>query len=417
LPAAGAASEPGLLLEFERPLGDGRYRVVAVDVNSRINVNLATEQMLTTLLAEAGRPANDAEALAQAILDWIDGDDLRRAQGAEAAEYRRLGLDHLPRNGPIATLEELLHVRGMTPEIPLRRGERPLGVRAPAIRDRAVVDRAGSGRINLNTAPREVLAALPGFTPAVVAVVLDLRQRRWIWSISDVAADRGYRRAVAGGSRAAADQTHRARTRHRERLGSLAGRRVGVPGGGWMSRPYSCTGPGSQAGARAWQPECASLAPMRRVPGFTLIEVVIAITVTAIVAIAVYLAASTALASAQRSRAVQLEARTQRNARMVLTALLRSARADVARRTIHGRVGRAAAGRRPGFPFARYPAGDRCGCTSGWEALPPRERWSWRSRHAGARRAWRGRRHRRAVRSPGWRRDHVSRPGPRCVVG
>jgi len=175
LPAAGAASEPGLLLEFERPLGEGRYRVVAVDVNSRINVNLATEQMLTTLLAEAGRPANDAEALAQAILDWIDGDDLRRAQGAEAAEYLRLGLDHLPRNGPIPTLEELLHVRGMTPDI-LSRIAQWLTVQ-------------GSGRINLNTAPREVLAALPGFTPAVVAVVLDLRQRRWIWSISDVAAD------------------------------------------------------------------------------------------------------------------------------------------------------------------------------------------------------------------------------------
>jgi type II secretory pathway component PulK len=152
--------------------------VVAVDVNSRINVNMATEQMLTTLLAEAGRPANDAEALAQAILDWIDGDDLRRAQGAEAAEYRRLGLDHLPRNGPVATLDELLHVRGMTPEI----------LYGPAGIARWLTVQ-GSGRINLNTAPREVLAALPGFTPAVVAVVLDLRQRRWIWSISDVAAD------------------------------------------------------------------------------------------------------------------------------------------------------------------------------------------------------------------------------------
>jgi prepilin-type N-terminal cleavage/methylation domain-containing protein len=107
---------------------------------------------------------------------------------------------------------------------------------------------------------------------------------------------------------------------------------------------------------------------MRRVPGFTLIEVVIAITVTAIVAVAVYLAASTALASAQRSRAVQLEARTQRNARMVLTALLRSARADVA--TPDARFVGVDGARAPsgsdevrlvgalGFPFARYPAGE-----------------------------------------------------------
>jgi len=98
---------------------------------------------------------------------------------------------------------------------------------------------------------------------------------------------------------------------------------------------------------------------MRRVPGFTLIEVVIAITVTAIVAVAVYLAASTALASAQRSRAVQLEARTQRNARMVLTALLRSARADVATEDrFKGGSDELRLVGALGFPFARYPAGE-----------------------------------------------------------
>ena len=97
---------------------------------------------------------------------------------------------------------------------------------------------------------------------------------------------------------------------------------------------------------------------MRR-PGFTLIEVIVAITVTAIVAVAVYVAASTALASAQRSRAVQLEARTQRNARMVLTALLRSARADVATedrfKGVSDEIRLVGA---LGFPFARYAAGE-----------------------------------------------------------
>jgi prepilin-type N-terminal cleavage/methylation domain-containing protein len=107
---------------------------------------------------------------------------------------------------------------------------------------------------------------------------------------------------------------------------------------------------------------------MRRVPGFTLLEVVIAIAVTAIVAVAVYVAASTALASAQRSRAVQLEARTRRNARMVLTALLRSARADVTApdaRLVGVDGARSASGSDElqlvaalGFPFARYAAGE-----------------------------------------------------------
>src|SRR5256886_8493043 len=97
---AGAAGEPGLLLDLEQPLGEGRYRVAAVDVNSRINVNLATEQMLAALLEEAGLPVDDAAALAQAILDWIDGDDLRRAQGAEAAEYPQPRPHPPPPHGP-----------------------------------------------------------------------------------------------------------------------------------------------------------------------------------------------------------------------------------------------------------------------------------------------------------------------------
>ena len=108
----------------------------------------------------------------------------------------------------------------------------------------------------------------------------------------------------------------------------------------------------------------------RRPPGFTLVEVIVALTTTVLVAGAVYLTASTALASAERNRAVQREARTQRNARMVLTALLRSARADVV--TEDARFMGVDAAHAPsgsgsdelqlvgalGFPFARYPTGE-----------------------------------------------------------
>ena len=98
---------------------------------------------------------------------------------------------------------------------------------------------------------------------------------------------------------------------------------------------------------------------MRRVPGFTLIEVVVAMTVTAVVAAVVYLVASTALASAERNRAVQREARTERNARMVLTALLRSARADIAPEDrFKGVSDELRLVGALGFPFARYPAGE-----------------------------------------------------------
>jgi type II secretory pathway component PulK len=51
--------------------------------------------------------------LADAILDWLDADDRPRPFGAERSYYSGLGLPG-PRNGRLASLDELLLVRGVT---------------------------------------------------------------------------------------------------------------------------------------------------------------------------------------------------------------------------------------------------------------------------------------------------------------
>jgi DNA uptake protein ComE-like DNA-binding protein len=55
------------------------------------------------------------EEIADSILDWIDEDDDPRPFGAEAQYYSYDGYE--PRNGPIASLDELLMVNGVTPEL------------------------------------------------------------------------------------------------------------------------------------------------------------------------------------------------------------------------------------------------------------------------------------------------------------
>ena len=57
------------------------------------------------------------ETIAEAILDWIDEDDETRQQGAERDYYSSLTPPYAPRNGPPATIEELLLVRGVTPQL------------------------------------------------------------------------------------------------------------------------------------------------------------------------------------------------------------------------------------------------------------------------------------------------------------
>lgn len=57
------------------------------------------------------------EEIADAILDWIDEDDETREYGAEVDYYSGIVPAYAPKNGPLDTVEELLLVRGITPQL------------------------------------------------------------------------------------------------------------------------------------------------------------------------------------------------------------------------------------------------------------------------------------------------------------
>jgi type II secretory pathway component PulK len=57
------------------------------------------------------------EAIADAILDWIDPDNDPRTLGAEQEYYSALDPPYMPRNGQLQSIEELLLVRDVTPAL------------------------------------------------------------------------------------------------------------------------------------------------------------------------------------------------------------------------------------------------------------------------------------------------------------
>ncbi len=133
--------------------GDATITVTAVDEASRIDLNTAPEPLLNGLLqAIGGLDAVSAQALAEKIEDWRDPDDLTRPNGAEANEYAAAGKTYGPANGPFTTVGELQRVLTMTPGLVAR------------IADTLTVFSRQTG-INLATAPRDVLLAIPGTTP------------------------------------------------------------------------------------------------------------------------------------------------------------------------------------------------------------------------------------------------------------
>ena len=83
-----------------------------------------TEERESTTEDSAERPENPllyletlTPEVADAILDWIDRDQEPRTDGAETDYYQGLNPPYAPRDGRIATLTELLLVRGVTPQI------------------------------------------------------------------------------------------------------------------------------------------------------------------------------------------------------------------------------------------------------------------------------------------------------------
>ncbi len=145
--------EAGLV--FSKPLEDGLgISIRAVDERSRASLRIAypmtgsIEQKSHGILARLLTVKRaGGEGLADSLADWIDNDAAPRPRGAEEQFYRGLKPPYAPKNGLLDSVEELLLVKGFTPEVLGAVGEHL----TPYVPD---------GLVNINTAPRPVLASL-----------------------------------------------------------------------------------------------------------------------------------------------------------------------------------------------------------------------------------------------------------------
>ena len=135
-----------LVAEDDSPRDRGRFTILAPKIDDTViegvryglqdesaKINLAT--ILTYDQSSGSSDGNDTSAdntyshtmlmglpgmtddVADAILDWIDPDDTPRDQGAESDFYGSLDHGYTPRDRAPTTIEELLLVKGVTPEL------------------------------------------------------------------------------------------------------------------------------------------------------------------------------------------------------------------------------------------------------------------------------------------------------------
>ena len=152
------------------PLGEGTASVKVTDEASKFNLNnlvsKANFQKVPVSVEQAEELFRLAEVdpnLIDAIVDWVDGDNIPEPAGAEESYYQSLPKPYHCKNKPMDSLSELHLIKGITDEIYQKV--------SPYL---TVSTDSTNGQININTAAPIVLQAL-GFDEAQTRKLIDNR--------------------------------------------------------------------------------------------------------------------------------------------------------------------------------------------------------------------------------------------------
>jgi general secretion pathway protein K len=184
----------------EIPFETGKLAVTITDELSKIQVNalvqfpdsrqfkpaqvMLWDQFLRFIRDEEELQGDsDPVAIVNSVKDWLDSADddaTTGLSGAESSYYEDLEPPYASRNAPIQDLNELLMIKGITPQIYHKSDAAPGMADFMTVHGIALGEGTSfswPGRININTADVPVLAALLGFENQELAqAVFDFRQ-------------------------------------------------------------------------------------------------------------------------------------------------------------------------------------------------------------------------------------------------
>ena len=147
------------------PLGDGIINAVIEDERGKLNLNLLgglndplAKRSTVLRFKRLFELIQVDPRVVDAIVDWIDADEVPEADGGESSYYQTLRPPYRAANEPLQSLEELRLVKGITQDM--------IDKMAKYV---TVFPSQTDGRINLNTAHLVVLQALDLRISAAIA--------------------------------------------------------------------------------------------------------------------------------------------------------------------------------------------------------------------------------------------------------
>ncbi len=210
------------------------------------------EQVRQNLESQSDLSATD---LVNAIKDWLDtGDDnaITGLNGAESDYYEALSPPYKARNGPIIHIADLARIKGVTPELFEGRNDIP-GLRefmtAFGVGPAANGEFTFSGKINLNTASQEVIAALmPPESKDMAEALVQYRDeadaavfesQTWYLDIPGAAGLASMTNSISQSSNIFRIQATANRDQFQHATSAVVERRIAAEGKGWTCRILS----------------------------------------------------------------------------------------------------------------------------------------------------------------------------------
>ena len=158
---------------------NGHYTISILNEAGKVDINTAPELILRNLLLNLGLDLDHVDTIVDSVMDWKDADDLHRLHGAENDYYMSLPNPYKARNANFEALEELLLVKGITPEILYGDNGKKGLIDFITINSKMQ-------KININAAPREVLLAIPGITPELAGAIINIRETQDLQDIQGI---------------------------------------------------------------------------------------------------------------------------------------------------------------------------------------------------------------------------------------
>lgn len=157
-------SDP-LLRQLDAGAGEG-FEARIVSEGGRFNLSAILlkqdESLLLSIFTGWGLEVADAQAVIDALGDWVDTDDEERLNGAESKAYEALGRINQPFNRPFYHIDEARLVLGMDMVEAVR----------PDWRDWFTV--WSGGLLDVNEASAEIIAAAAEISPEEAAIIPQL---------------------------------------------------------------------------------------------------------------------------------------------------------------------------------------------------------------------------------------------------